>query len=36
LANKITPELTSTETPQHDASTTALIEWYRANRVAAD
>ena len=32
LANRITPELTSTEPPDHDASTTALIEWYRAHR----
>ena len=32
LANRITPELTSTEPPDHDASTTALIEWYRAQR----
>ncbi len=34
LANKITPELVSAEPPQHDSSTNALIEWYRANRVA--
>ncbi len=32
LANRITPELTSTEPPHHDASTTALIEWYRTHR----
>jgi glucose-6-phosphate isomerase len=32
LANKITPELTVAEPPQHDSSTNALIEWYRANR----
>ncbi len=32
LANRITPELASTEPPQHDSSTTALIEWYRAQR----
>ncbi|MGZ4673752.1 MAG: glucose-6-phosphate isomerase [Ilumatobacteraceae bacterium] len=32
LANRITPELTSTEPPQHDSSTAALIEWYRAQR----
>ena len=32
LANRITPELTSTDEPQHDASTTGLIRWYRANR----
>jgi glucose-6-phosphate isomerase len=34
LANKITPELVSAESPQHDSSTNALIEWYRANRAA--
>jgi glucose-6-phosphate isomerase len=32
LANRITPELTATEVPAHDSSTSALIEWYRANR----
>jgi len=32
LANRITPELTTSESPQHDTSTVALIEWYRANR----
>ena len=32
LANRITPELTSTDPPQHDSSTAALIEWYRAQR----
>jgi glucose-6-phosphate isomerase len=32
LANRITPELTSAEPPNHDASTTALIEWYRTHR----
>jgi glucose-6-phosphate isomerase len=32
LANKITPELTASDTPTHDSSTSALIEWYRANR----
>ncbi len=32
LATRITPELTSDETPAHDASTTALIEWYRSSR----
>jgi glucose-6-phosphate isomerase len=32
LANRITPELVGTESPQHDTSTSALIEWYRANR----
>jgi glucose-6-phosphate isomerase len=35
LANKITPELSVTDTPPHDASTSALIEWYRAHRHAA-
>jgi len=34
LANRITPELTSDESPEggHDSSTAALIEWYRAQR----
>jgi glucose-6-phosphate isomerase len=32
LANRITPELTSDALPNHDSSTTALIEWYRARR----
>ena len=32
LANRITPELTSDDPPQHDSSTSALIEWYRAER----
>ena len=32
LANRITPELTASDAPQHDSSTNALIEWYRANR----
>jgi len=32
LANRITPELTSDALPNHDSSTTALIEWYRAQR----
>jgi glucose-6-phosphate isomerase len=32
LANRITPELTGTEPPQHDSSTNAMIEWYRAGR----
>jgi glucose-6-phosphate isomerase len=32
LAQRITPELTSSEPPRHDASTNALIEWYRAHR----
>ena len=30
LANRITPELTGDATAEHDASTAALIEWYRA------
>ncbi len=34
LANKITPELSATDVPQHDSSTSALIEWYRTNRHA--
>ncbi len=32
LANRITPELTARESPQHDSSTSALIEWYRTHR----
>ena len=32
LANRITPELTGDEAGEHDSSTSALIEWYRANR----
>jgi glucose-6-phosphate isomerase len=32
LANRITPELTASEPPQHDSSTSALIEWYRTHR----
>ncbi len=37
LANRITPELTAAtnpphDGPRHDASTTALIEWYRSQR----
>ncbi len=33
LANKVTPELTGEPTPEaHDASTNALIKWYRAHR----
>jgi glucose-6-phosphate isomerase len=36
LANKITPELTATEAPKHDTSTSALIEWYRANRAVPE
>jgi glucose-6-phosphate isomerase len=36
LANKITPELTVTDPPQHDTSTSALIEWYRANRAVPE
>jgi glucose-6-phosphate isomerase len=34
LANRITPELTSTDEPRHDSSTSALIRWYRASRSA--
>jgi glucose-6-phosphate isomerase len=34
LANRITPELTADDDPQHDSSTSALIRWYRANRRA--
>ncbi len=34
LANRITPELTSADAPMHDASTTGLISWYRAQRAA--
>jgi glucose-6-phosphate isomerase len=32
LANRITPELTGTDPPHHDSSTTALIDWYRTHR----
>jgi glucose-6-phosphate isomerase len=32
LANRITPELTGDERGDHDASTTAMIDWYRAHR----
>ena len=34
LANRITPELVSSDAPagSHDSSTNALIEWYRATR----
>ena len=35
LANRITPELTGTEPPAHDASTAALVEWYRVHRATA-
>ena len=35
LANRITPELTSADEPQHDSGTAALINWYRANRASA-
>jgi hypothetical protein len=37
LANRITPELTSTDSPAgaHDSSTASLIEWYRAQRGAS-
>ena len=34
LANRITPELTADDEPQHDSSTSSLIRWYRANRSA--
>jgi glucose-6-phosphate isomerase len=36
LANRITPELTATDPPEHDTSTAGLIEWYRANSATAD
>ena len=36
LANRITPELTSTDPPLHDSSTSALIQWYRTNRRSDD
>ena len=29
LANRITPELVGDDPPQHDTSTTSLIEWYK-------
>ncbi len=32
LARGIVPELTGSDTPQHDSSTNALIERYRARR----
>ncbi len=32
LANRITPELTSSDEPTHDSGTNELIRWYRANR----
>jgi glucose-6-phosphate isomerase len=32
LAQRIVPELTSSGALHHDASTNALIEWYRAHR----
>jgi glucose-6-phosphate isomerase len=32
LANRVTPELTGDATGEHDASTTALIRWYRDHR----
>ncbi|MEZ5222744.1 MAG: glucose-6-phosphate isomerase [Ilumatobacteraceae bacterium] len=35
LANRITPELTGTDAPAHDASTAALVEWYRVHRATA-
>ncbi len=34
LANRITPELTSSDDPAHDSDTSALIRWYRANRLS--
>jgi glucose-6-phosphate isomerase len=34
LANQITPELTAGDSPSHDSSTNAMIEWYRANRLS--
>lgn len=33
LANRITPELSTDDEPQHDSSTSALIRWYRSQRV---
>ncbi|MCU1401435.1 MAG: pgi [Acidimicrobiales bacterium] len=38
LANKITPELTSSDAPAgaHDGSTNALIDWYRTQRGMTD
>ncbi len=32
LANRITPELSSTDEPAHDSSTSSLIRWYRGAR----
>lgn len=34
LANRITPELSSSDEPQHDSSTNDLIRWYRSTRLA--
>jgi glucose-6-phosphate isomerase len=34
LANRITPELTGEATGDHDTSTAALIEWYRAHKTS--
>jgi glucose-6-phosphate isomerase len=34
LANRITPELTGDEASEHDASTAAMIAWYRTHREA--
>ena len=34
LANRITPELTRSDEPAHDSGTSALIRWYRANRLS--
>lgn len=34
LANRITPELTAGSDTAHDSSTSALIDWYRANRAS--
>jgi len=34
LANRITPELTSSDDPAHDSDTSALIRWYRSNRLS--
>jgi glucose-6-phosphate isomerase len=34
LANRITPELTATDEPSHDSSTSSLIRWYRAHRAS--
>jgi glucose-6-phosphate isomerase len=34
LANRITPELTGDEASVHDASTAAMVAWYRTHREA--